>query len=125
MRYQSYALTTLFSYLLYVRYPGKRLVEFLTFAAAIALLLSTFLVVFVRAPASMSSSRTRGVGLSVSATIAQWFAHCFWLWGYTIRTRSLADQITRGIVLLLSVIFIVMSGSAAPGWGTYSHWPSH
>ena len=40
-------LTTLFAVYLYVRYPGERLISFVTFAAAIALLMCAFAVVFV------------------------------------------------------------------------------
>ena len=108
-------LTTLFAIYLYVRYPGKRLVEFLTFAAAVALLLSAFLVAFVPSAGIDAFQQDAWRGAFGQRNNCAVVCTLFLVVGFHARTRSFADQITRGIVLVLSVVFIVMSGSRT-GW---------
>jgi exopolysaccharide production protein ExoQ len=108
-------LTTLFAIYLYVRYPGQRMVSFLTFAASIALLLSALAVIAFPGVGidAFQQDAWRGVfgQRNNCATVCSLFLalalHC--------RPRGLTERITRGSVLFLSVVFIVMSGSRT-GW---------
>jgi exopolysaccharide production protein ExoQ len=109
------ALTTLFAIYLFVRYPGRRLIEFLMFAAAIALLLSIFLVVFVPSAGTDPLQQDAWRGVFGQRNNCAVVCALFLVLGLHYRARSFTEQAMRGIVLLLSAVFIVMSGSRT-GW---------
>ncbi len=108
-------LTTLFAVYLYVRYPGERLVSFLTFAAAISLLMCAFAVVFFPSVGidSFQEDAWRGVfGQRNNCAVICTF---FFVLGLHYHARILTEYILRGTVLFLAAVFIVMSGSRT-GW---------
>jgi O-antigen ligase len=108
-------LTTLFAVYLYVRYPGRRMIEFLTLAAAISLLISIFLVIFV--PSSGIDEFQQGAWRGVFDQRNNCAVVCtlFLVVALHYRARFLGEHIVRGTVLLLAPLFIVMSGSRT-GW---------
>jgi exopolysaccharide production protein ExoQ len=108
-------LTTLFAVYLYVRYPGKRLIEFLTFAAAISLLLSAFLVIFVPSAGIDEFQQDAWRGIFGQRNNCAVVCTLFLVLGLHYRAHSFMQQIVRGTVLLLAPVFILMSGSRT-GW---------
>ncbi len=107
--------TTLFAFYLYVRYPGDRLISFLTFAAFIALALCVLTVtVFPNIGIDPRyDDAWRGIFGHKNACAAS--CVLFLTVGLSARTRGIAEQFIRGSVILLSLVFIVMSASRQ-GW---------
>jgi len=109
------ALTTLFAVYLYVRYPGKRLMEFLVFSAVVPMLLSIFLVVFVPKVGIDPYQQDSWRGIFGQRNNCAMVCTLFLAVALHYRARSFTGQIARAIVLVLSLLFIVMSGSRQ-GW---------
>ncbi len=109
------ALTTLFAIYLYVRYPGDRLISFLTVAAAISLLGCTFVVAFFPSIGIDSFQQDAWRGVFSQRNNCAVDCVCFLVLGIHYRARHVAGLILRGTVLSLSLLFIVMSGSRT-GW---------
>lgn len=109
------ALTTLFAIYLYVRYPGRRLVEFMMFAAAITLLLSLLMVVAFPSVGIDAYQQYAWRGIFGQRNNCAMVCTLFLAVALHCRARSFPDQIARATVLLLSVTFIIMSGSRQ-GW---------
>jgi exopolysaccharide production protein ExoQ len=108
-------LTTLFAVYLYVRYPGRRLMQFLAFAAAMTLLLSIFLVLFVPNAGIDAFQQDAWRGAFGQRNNCAVVCTLFFVLGLQYRARDLQEHAMRGIVLVLSAVFIVMSGSRT-GW---------
>jgi exopolysaccharide production protein ExoQ len=108
-------LTTLFAIYLYVRYPGRRLIAFLIFAAAVSLLFSIFLVIFVPSVGIDAFQQDAWRGIFSQRNNCAAVCTLFFVVGLHYGARSFTEQIARGTVLLLSAIFILMSGSRT-GW---------
>jgi O-antigen ligase len=115
MQTASLVLTTLFAVYLYVRFPGDRLVSFLAFAAAIALLACTFAVLFFPDTGIDAFQQDAWRGIFSQRNNCAVYCVCFLVIGLHYRARHLAGYILRGTVLFLAVLFIVMSGSRT-GW---------
>jgi len=109
------ALTTLFAVYLYVRYPGRRLVEFLTFAAAVSLLISIFLVIAVPRIGIDAFQQDSWRGIFGQRNNCAAVCALYLVLALHDRTRTFAGQVFRAIVIVLSLVFIVMSGSRT-GW---------
>ena len=109
------ALATLFAVYLYVRYPGQRLVSFLTFAAIISLILCVLTVVL--APSIGIDALQQGAwrGIFGQRNNCAVICACFFAIGLQYRARSLTDNVLRVILLFLAAVFIVMSASRT-GW---------
>lgn len=108
-------LTTLFAVYLYVRYPGRRLISFLTFAALVSLALCVLSVTVFRdiGVNSYANDAWRGIfGHKNSCAAA---CVLFLAVGLTVRTQGLSEQVIRGSVVFLSLVFIAMSDSMQ-GW---------
>jgi exopolysaccharide production protein ExoQ len=109
------AILTLFAVYLYVRYPGERLLSFLTFAAAIALLMSAFAVIFVPSVGIDPYQDDAWCGVFHQRNNCAVACVCFIVIGLHCRVRDLAEHILRGTVLFLAIVFLVMTGSRT-GW---------
>jgi len=108
-------LTTLFAVYLYVRYPGERLVSFLSFAAAISLLMCAFAVVFAPSVGIDAYQQDAWRGVFGQRNNCAVICVCFLVVALHHRARTLDEQIVRWTILLLAPVFIVMSGSRT-GW---------
>jgi len=108
-------LTTLFAVYLYVRYPGKRLMDFLIFSAVVPMLLCIFLVVFVPKVGIDSYQQDSWRGIFGQRNNCAMVCTLFLAVALHYRARSFTGQIARATVLALSLLFIVMSGSRQ-GW---------
>jgi exopolysaccharide production protein ExoQ len=111
----SLVLTTLFAVYLYLHFPGSRIVSFLTFVAFISLFLCAISVVAFPAIGidSFQQNAWRGIfGQRNNCAAACTF---FLAVALHAQTRGLIERIIRSSVILLSLIFIVMSGSRT-GW---------
>jgi exopolysaccharide production protein ExoQ len=110
------ALTTLFAAFLYVRYPGRRLIEFLTFCAAVSLLLSIFLVVAVPSIGIDAYQQDAWRGVFGQRNNCAAVCALYLVLALHDRARTFGAQFLRATVIVLSLVFIVMSGSRT-GWG--------
>jgi O-antigen ligase len=108
-------LTTLFAVYLYVRYPGKRLMDFLIFSAVVPMLLCIFLVIFVPKVGIDSYQQDSWRGIFGQRNNCAMVCTLFLAVALHYRARSFADQVARATVFVLSLLFIVMSGSRQ-GW---------
>ena len=108
-------LTTLFAVYLCRRYPGNRIVLFLTFSAFVALLLCTIAVIAF--PNVGVEANEHGVWRGIFGQRNNCAATCtlFLVVALHARTSGLVEQLMRASVVLLSLLFIVMSGSRQ-GW---------
>lgn len=108
-------LTTFFAIYVCLRYPGERLISFLVFTASIALLLSIVAVVaFPKVGIDfIQDDSWRGIFSQRNNCAA--ICVLFLILGLHYNPRLLSEQIMRWSVLVLSVLFIVMSGSRT-GW---------
>jgi exopolysaccharide production protein ExoQ len=111
----SLALTTLFAVYLYVRYPGEQLISFLSFAAAISLLMCTFAVILVPSVGIDAYQQNAWRGVFGQRNNCAVICVCFLVVALNHRARALDQRIVRWTVLLLASVFIVMSGSRT-GW---------
>jgi exopolysaccharide production protein ExoQ len=107
--------TTLFAVYLFVRYEGERLMQFLMLTALVALLLSMGAVVAF--PSLGIDSYQQGAWRGIFGQRNNAAAVCvlFLVLAFQKVGRSLFDKAARGLVIVLSVLFIVMSGSRT-GW---------
>jgi exopolysaccharide production protein ExoQ len=108
-------LTTLFAIYLYVRYPGERLVLFLSFAAALSLLMCAFAVVFVPGVGMDAYQQDAWRGVFGQRNNCAVICVCFVVVAFHHRARALDEHIVRWTVFILASVFIVMSGSRT-GW---------
>lgn len=107
--------TTLFALYLYLRYSKSRLISFLLFGAFVALVICVLSVtVFPTVGIDpRQGDAWRGMfGQRNNCAIA---CVLFLVVALHARSGGLADQLMRGSVILLSLLFIVMSGSRQ-GW---------
>jgi exopolysaccharide production protein ExoQ len=109
------SLTTLFAVYLYVRYPGGRLLSFLTFAAAISLLMCVFAVVFFPSVGIDSFQLDAWRGVFGQRNNCAVVCVCFLALALRYRAHVLTEHFVRGTVIILASVFIVMSGSRT-GW---------
>lgn len=109
------ALVTLFAIYLYLRYPGSRLVSFLAFVACIALLLCALAVVAFPTVGIDAFQQGAWRGIFGQRNNCAEVCTLFLAVGLHTPVRGLAEQIIRGSVIFLSLVFIVMSGSRT-GW---------
>jgi O-antigen ligase len=111
----SLLLTTLFAFYLYLRYPGRRLISFLAFAALVSLALSVLSVTVFRdiGVNSYADNAWRGIFGHKNACAAS--CVLFLAVGFQARPRGLVEQLIRGSVIVLSLVFVVMSASRQ-GW---------
>jgi exopolysaccharide production protein ExoQ len=108
-------LTTLFAVYLFVRYPGERLVSFLSFAAAISLLMCAFAVVFVPSVGIDAYQQEAWRGVFGQRNNCAVICVCFIVVALHHRACVLDEHIVRWTVFILASVFIVMSGSRT-GW---------
>lgn len=108
-------LTTLFVVFLYVRFPGDQLISFLAGAAAAALLACTFAVIFFPSIGIDALQQHSWRGIFSQRNNCAVYCVCFLVIGLHYRARRLTEHLLRTIVLVLSLLFIVMSGSRT-GW---------
>jgi O-antigen ligase len=108
-------LITLFAVYLFVRYPGERLIAFLSFAAAISLLMCVFAVVFMPGVGIDPYQEDAWRGVFGQRNNCAVICVCFLVVALHYRARVLDRQIVRWTVLILASLFIVMSGSRT-GW---------
>lgn len=108
-------LTTLFAVYLYLRFPGKRLVSFLAFAAFITLLLCALAVVAFPTIGIDAYQQGAWRGILLQRNNCAEICTLFLVVGLHTPVRALAEQVIRVSVILLSMVFIVMSGSRT-GW---------
>jgi len=108
-------LTTIFAIYLYVRYPGKCLLAFLTFAAAVSLLISLASVIFTPSVGidSFQQNAWRGIfGQRNNCAVVCVF---FLLLALHYRSRTFTRNVLRCSVVVLASAFVLMSGSRT-GW---------
>lgn len=108
-------LTSLFAVYLYLRYPGERIISFLTFTASISLLLSMLAVILFPSVGIDAFQQNSWRGIFGQRNNCAAVCTFFLVLGLHYRARAFAEHLMRGAVLLLSIIFIVMSGSRT-GW---------
>lgn len=108
-------LTTIFAVYLYVRYPAERLVSMMGIAAAVALLLSTLAVIAVPAIGIDAFQQNAWRGIFGQRNNCAAVCVLFLAVGLHWRPRDIVETTLRASVLLLSALFIVMSGSRT-GW---------
>jgi O-antigen ligase len=109
------ALTTLFAIYLYLRYPGRRLLAFLTFFAAVSLLICLASVIFVPSVGIDAFQQDAWRGIFGQRNNCAVICVFFLLAALHYRSRILTERMMRGIVVVVAVTFIVMSGSRT-GW---------
>lgn len=109
------ALTTFFAIFLYVRFPGDKLISFLTAAAAIALLGCAFVVAFFPSIGIDPFQEYAWRGIFSQKNNCAVICVCFFVVGLHYRARHLAGLVLRGTVLSLALLFIAMSQSRT-GW---------
>ena len=103
--------TTLFAIHLYVRYPGDRIVSFLSFSASVALLLCIFAVIAFPGIGIDAFQQNAWRGIFGQRNNCAAACALFLVVGLHTRTQELVEQLIRGSVIALSVLFIAMSGS--------------
>jgi exopolysaccharide production protein ExoQ len=108
-------LTTLFAMYVYMRYPGDRLISFLTLAAFISLLLCALAVVAFPSVGIDAFQQNAWRGIFGQRNNCAATCTLFLMVGLHAKTRGLMEQLIAGSVIALSLIFIVMSGSRT-GW---------
>lgn len=106
---------TLFGMYLYVRYPGDRILSLLTFGAFISLWLCALTVIAFPSIGLDPFQENAWRGIFGQRNECAAICTLFLTLGLHYQTSGLMSQFIRGSVLLLSVIFIIMSGSRT-GW---------
>lgn len=104
-------LTTLFAVYLYVRYPEEKIVSFLAFSAFIALVLCLITVVAFPSVGIDALQQNSWRGIFGQRNNCAATCTLFLVVGLHARTRGVVDQLIAASVVLLSLLFIVMSGS--------------
>lgn len=104
-------LTTLFAIYIYVRYPGDRIVSFLTFSAFISLLICVVTVVAFPSIGIDAFQQDAWRGIFGQRNNCAATCTLFLVVGLHVRSRGIFEQAIRGLVIGLSLVFIVMSGS--------------
>jgi len=104
-------LTTLFVIYLFVRYPGDRVVSFLTLSACISLLLCVFVVIAFPSIGIDSFQQNAWRGIFGQRNNCAAACALFLVVGLHNRTHGLVEQLIRGSVIVLSFVFIAMSSS--------------
>jgi O-antigen ligase len=108
-------LTTLFAIYLYLRYPGERLVSFLTFAAFISLLLCVCSVALFPSVGIDAYQQDAWRGIFGQRNNCATACTLFLVVGLHAPARGIVVRLIRASVVFLSVVFVVMSGSRT-GW---------
>jgi O-antigen ligase len=108
-------LTTLFAVYLYKRYPGERIVSFLAFAAFVSLACCVLSVTVFPSVGIDPRQQDAWRGIFGQRNNCAVACSLFLAVGLHARTRGLIDQLMRGSTIVLSLVFIVMSGSKQ-GW---------
>ena len=108
-------LTTLFAIYLYLRYPGERLVSFLTFAAFVSLLLCVCTVVLFPSVGIDAYQQDAWRGIFGQRNNCATACTLFLVVGLHAPARGIIERMIRASVIFLSVVFVVMSGSRT-GW---------
>lgn len=108
-------LTTLFAIYLYVRYPGDRIVSFLTLSAFVSLLLCVFAVVVFPSIGIDALQQDSWRGIFGQRNNCAAACTLFLVVGLHSKSRDMIEQLIGGSVVVLSLLFIVMSGSRQ-GW---------
>lgn len=103
--------TTLFAIYLYVRYPGDRIVSFISFSASVALLLCIFAVIAFPGIGIDAFQQNAWRGILGQRNNCAAACTLFLVVGLHTRTQGLVEQLIRGSVIVLSLVFIAMSGS--------------
>ena len=104
-------LTTLFAIYLYVRFPGDRILSFLSFAASVALLLCLFVVIAFPGVGIDAFQQNAWRGIFGQRNNCAAACTLFLVVGLHSRTQGLVEKLIRGSVIILSFVFIAMSGS--------------
>jgi O-antigen ligase len=108
-------LTALFAIYLFVRYPGERVVSFLSFAAFVSLALCVLSVVVFPSVGIDSYQQDAWRGIFGQRNNCAATCTLFLVVGLHAPVRGLIEQLIRWSVVFLSLVFIVMSGSRT-GW---------
>ena len=108
-------LTTLFAIYIYQRYPGDRLVSFLTFAAFLSLLLCVLTVTLFPSVGIDGNQQDAWRGIFGQKNNCATACTLFLAVALHAKSRGVIEQMIRGSVILLSLVFIVMSASRT-GW---------
>ena len=108
-------LTTLFAVYIYVKYPGEKLVSYLSFAAFISLCLC--LITVIAFPSIGIDAEQADAWRGIFGQRNNCAAACtlFMVVGLHWQAWGLSQRLMRGAVIFLSLAFIVMSGSRT-GW---------
>jgi exopolysaccharide production protein ExoQ len=109
------ALSTLFAVYLYGRYPNKRLLSFLVFAAGITLLMCVASVIVTPSVGIDSFQQDAWRGVFGQRNNCAVVCVLFLLVSLHYQSRTLTERMVRGGVLVVSSVFILMSGSRT-GW---------
>jgi exopolysaccharide production protein ExoQ len=104
-------LTTLFAIFLCVRYPGDRLVSFLTLSAFVALMLCMLAVIAFPSVGIDAFQQDSWRGIFGQRNNCATACTLFLTVGLHTKTRGVIEQLLRASVIVLSLVFIVMSGS--------------
>lgn len=108
-------LTTLFAMYLYLRYPGDRVVSFLTFAAFVSLVLCVVAVVAFPNVGIDAYQQDAWRGIFGQRNNCAAACALFLVLGLHVRAWGIVEKLMQGAVVFLSLVFIVMSGSRT-GW---------
>jgi len=108
-------LTTLFAMYLYLRYPGDRVVSFLTFAAFISLVLCVVAVVAFPNVGIDAYQQDAWRGIFGQRNNCAAACALFLAFGLHMRAWGIVEKLMQGSVVVLSLVFVVMSGSRT-GW---------
>jgi O-antigen ligase len=108
-------LTTLFAVYLHVRYPGRHLISFIGFSAFVALVLSIFAVVALPNVGIDAFQQDAWRGIFGQRNNCAAVCVLFLIVGLQWKPRGTMESGMRSVVVLLSLVFIVMSGSRT-GW---------
>jgi exopolysaccharide production protein ExoQ len=104
-------LTILFAIFLCVRYPGERLVSFLTFATFITLLLCALAVIAFPSVGIDPFQQDSWRGIFGQRNYCAASCTLFLVMGLHVKPRGIVEQLMGIAVVVLSLVFIVMSGS--------------
>jgi exopolysaccharide production protein ExoQ len=104
-------LTTLFAIYLYQRYPGNRIVSFLAFSAFVSLMLCVGAVILFPSVGIDALQQNSWRGIFGQRNNCAAICTLFLIVGLHVRSRGAIEQLMQGSIVVLSLLFIVMSGS--------------
>jgi exopolysaccharide production protein ExoQ len=108
-------LATLFAIYLYARYPKDTLLLFLTGGAAICLLLSLLAVILLPSVGIDAYQQDAWRGVFSQKNNCATVCTLFFALAVHLKPRSISERMLRFLVIALSILFVVMSGSRT-GW---------